>query len=469
MTKDSVVSETTTLVASSIRKDDKPLPRAQIFLLCYCRVVEPIAFFSIFPYINQMILATGGVREEDVGFYSGLIESLFSLTQMVLMIPWGRAADRFGRKPILTSSLFGIGITVCFFGLSKAIWQMVLFRCLAGCFSGTVVTVRAMITEHSTQKTQARAFSYLAVASNMGIFLGPLIGGALADPVRQYGGHFTRVRFIRDNPYALPSFVTGFIGLSAALVSFFFIDETLEPARQATPNKPAPTPMTTMELLRSPGVAVVLFLYNYVMLLGMAYTAVAPVFWYTSISLGGLGFTYMLISLFLCIAGLSQAIWLLFVFPPAQNRWGTGGVLHFCGIIWPISFIACPVGNILLRKGFTAAFWVTMPVNAVLGSGASMAFTSVQLALNDISPSPQVLGTLNAVALAMTSGIRAVAPALFSSIFATGVEHHILNGYLVWFILVPMAAGVNVVVRFLPAKADSGMQRDRADEEQHEE
>lgn len=116
MTKDSVVSETTTLVAlseetpllqanseviqthpelghhsngtfstvddedtntsGSIDEDDKPLPRAQIFLLCYCRVVEPIAFFSIFPYINQMILATGGVREEDIGFYSGLIVCL---------------------------------------------------------------------------------------------------------------------------------------------------------------------------------------------------------------------------------------------------------------------------------------------------------------------------------------------------------------------------------------------------------
>lgn len=53
--------------------DDRPLPMLQIILLCYCRVVEPIAFFSIFPYINKMIAETGGVREEDVGFYSGLI------------------------------------------------------------------------------------------------------------------------------------------------------------------------------------------------------------------------------------------------------------------------------------------------------------------------------------------------------------------------------------------------------------
>ncbi|KAL1302203.1 hypothetical protein AAFC00_002631 [Neodothiora populina] len=57
-------------------EDDKPLPKRQIFLLCYCRAVEPLAFFSIFPFINQMIQSIG-VREEDVGFYSGLIGSLF--------------------------------------------------------------------------------------------------------------------------------------------------------------------------------------------------------------------------------------------------------------------------------------------------------------------------------------------------------------------------------------------------------
>jgi hypothetical protein len=53
--------------------DGKPLPKVQIFLLCYARLVEPIAFFSIFPFINQMIWETGHLREADVGFYSGLI------------------------------------------------------------------------------------------------------------------------------------------------------------------------------------------------------------------------------------------------------------------------------------------------------------------------------------------------------------------------------------------------------------
>jgi hypothetical protein len=55
--------------------DDKPLPKMQIALLCYARLVEPIAFFSIFPFINKMIWETGNLAEADVGFYTGLIVS----------------------------------------------------------------------------------------------------------------------------------------------------------------------------------------------------------------------------------------------------------------------------------------------------------------------------------------------------------------------------------------------------------
>jgi hypothetical protein len=80
-------------VTGVVPDDDTPLPRLQIFLLCYCRVLEPIAFFSIFPYINAMIEKTGGVNKEDVGFYSGLIESLFSLTQMSVMLLWGQVCN----------------------------------------------------------------------------------------------------------------------------------------------------------------------------------------------------------------------------------------------------------------------------------------------------------------------------------------------------------------------------------------
>ena len=37
-------------------------------------------------------------------------------------------------------------------------------------------TIRTMITENSTRKTEARAFSFFAFAGNLGLFIGPLLG-----------------------------------------------------------------------------------------------------------------------------------------------------------------------------------------------------------------------------------------------------------------------------------------------------
>lgn len=62
--------------AENAKDDDRPLPRDQIFFLCLARLVDPIAFFCIFPFVNQMIWETGEVAKTDVGFYSGLIVSL---------------------------------------------------------------------------------------------------------------------------------------------------------------------------------------------------------------------------------------------------------------------------------------------------------------------------------------------------------------------------------------------------------
>ncbi|KAI1391708.1 MFS general substrate transporter [Hypoxylon trugodes] len=456
------------------KPEDKPLPKLQIFLLCYARLIEPIAFFSIFPYINQMVQENGHLEEADVGFYAGLIESLFSLTQMLVMLAWGRAADRWGRKPVLVSSLVGIAISTSLFGLAHSIWQMIVLRCLAGIFAGTVVTIRTMLAEHSTPHTQARAFSWFAFSGNMGLFLGPLVGGALADPAHQYSGTFGGIPFFEKYPYALSSIVVGCIGLTAVASSALFLEETLHKSKVPKPNTTnpdseveagAPTEpalSSTLDLLKAPGVGIVLYNYGHAMLLGFAYTAIVNVFWFTNPKLGGFGFSSLQISLFMGLTGLSQAIWLLVLFPPLQHRFGTNGVLRACGIAYPFFMVIMPFLNLILYQGTRATeivFFILAPILVILGSGVSMAFTGVQLALNDVSPSPMTLGTLNALALTITSGLRAFCPVLFASLFAVSVKKQLLFGYLIWLVLAIIAVGFTVSTRFLPAASEKDYDR----------
>lgn len=402
-------------------------------------------------------------NEADIGFYSGLIESLFSLTQMCTMLPWGWLADRFGRKPVLVFSLCGVTIFTVLFGFSTTVWQMILFRCLAGVFSGSVVAARSMISEISTKKTQARAFSYFSVASNVGIMLGPFIGGALATPATQYPDVFGNVQFFKDYPYVLANMVAGAISLTAMLVTVFFIKETLTGVKEGV--KP-PKPMSTWELLRSPGVAFVLFLYICCALIGLGYTAVMTVFLYTKPSLGGYGFSPLMISIWLGIGGGAQALWTLLVFPWMHKRYGSIGALRYAWNSWPIVFICWIIGNYLLRWKQDLLFWIFVSIFWIWACSIAIGYTGSQIILNDISPSHNTLGTLNALAMTAVSGVRSVAPALFSSEFALGVKYHIFGGHLAWVTLTILAVILRVALEWLPEKARGLPKKPTQDEEE---
>ncbi|KAJ6096263.1 hypothetical protein N7486_007009 [Penicillium sp. IBT 16267x] len=446
----------------SADEEEKPLPVTQILLLCYARAIEPLAFFSIFPYISQMVQDNGHVLDSDIGFYSGLIESLFSLTQAIVMIYWGRLADRIGRKPVLVFSLIGVTVATGLFGLAKSIPQMILFRCIAGVFAGTIVTIRTMIAEHSTPTTQARAFSWFAFSGNLGILLGPLLGGALANPADLYPVIFGGIRFFEDYPYALSSWVVALVGATAALSSALFVDETLkkEPAaadrdgEDATSEAPTQSgDLSAWQLLKAPGVGTVIFIYGHIMTLAFAYTAIIPTFWFTRVDLGGFGFTALQISLLMGLNGAAQAAWLLLVFPPLQKKIGSNGVIRLCAAAYPCFLLTMPVGNMLLRTGTDAAiktFWVFIPVALAFGCGVSMSFTAIQLALNDVSPSPRVLGTLNALALTGSSALRAFCPALFNTLYALGARTQLAGGYAIWIFLALLASGLSLGARCLP-------------------
>lgn len=455
-------TEASSLLPQPVPTAEPPasLPKLQIALVCYARVAEPIAFFSIFPFIAQMVQRNGHLPSSDVGFYSGLIESLFSAVQMLVLIGWGRLADRIGRKPVLMTSLVGMTIAPVLFGLSRSIWEMILFRCLAGIFSGSGLVIRTMIAEMSTKDNQAVAYGWFAFAGNFGIFFGPLVGGVLADPAEQYPKVFGHIAFFKHYPYALAGAIPGLIAASATILCAFFLVETL--GKNDKPQPPPtngdtveedPAQMSMWQILRSPKVGTVLLAYGHSMLLAFAFTALVPVVLYTPISLGGLSFSPTGISLFMAVNGASQALWLILVFPRLHKRFGTKGVMWGCAVTWPWFFASYIGLSTLLREGSHTAvvwFWILASLVATIGPGVSMAFTATQLALNDAAPSTHVLGTLNAMAMTMSSGIRSIVPAVITVIYAVGVRGQILGGHLAWVILTPIAAALIFVVKALP-------------------
>ncbi len=89
-----------------------------------------------------------------------------------------------------------------------------------------------------------------------------------------------------------------------------------------------------------------------------------------------------------------------------------------------------------------------------------------QLCVNDISPTPAVLGTMNALALTINSGIRAFAPVLATSVFAVGIKWGFADGHLAFILLIVLAVALHVACYFIPEAAEGRPKKMKpADEE----
>lgn len=53
-----------------------PLPKIQLSILCYLRLLDPLNFSQIFPYVNQFMANLHPTADpSQIGYYSGLVVS----------------------------------------------------------------------------------------------------------------------------------------------------------------------------------------------------------------------------------------------------------------------------------------------------------------------------------------------------------------------------------------------------------
>ncbi|XWW94153.1 hypothetical protein V2A60_002095 [Cordyceps javanica] len=404
-----------------------------------------------------MVHRNTGLPVSDVGFYSGLVESLFAIVQTLALVLWGYLEDKIGRKTALVCSLVGTAVGSSLFGMATKLWQMYLFRCLSGLFAASNLITRTMISERFPPETQPNAFGWLVFAANAGNFIGPIIGGTLTNPTQQYPGLFGSCTWLRENPYALPGLAVGAMSAAAALASLFFLHETQDTSED-TPSSPMPT----FELIKAPGVAVTLAVYAQSKVLAVAVSAILPVYLYTPIALGGMHLSPVDISIYMTVQGASQIFWLLVAFPLLNQRLGTYRLLSAIATSYGPVFVGYIVMNAMLRSaGDVVHEWLWLgvaPAMVLLGSAVIMAQTSVQLAVNDASPSPAALSGINTLALIGNGVVRAVTPGIASAIFATGVKNDILGGYLAWVALIISAMVFRALVHLLPHQSNKSKQ-----------
>ncbi|KAM0287203.1 hypothetical protein ACHAQH_000517 [Verticillium albo-atrum] len=211
----------------------RDLPRKnQLLVITLARLSEPLVHTSLTAYMfYQLKWFDPSLSDAAIASQAGVLHASFTAAQFTTALLWGRLADSpaFGRKRVILFGLGGTCVSAIGFGFSTTFTQALCFRLLGGVTNGNVGVMRTMISEIIREKKyQPRAFLILPMTFNMGVIIGPILGGLLSDPAGSFPGLFGGVEFFERFPYAAPNLVSAVFLFMAMLSIWLFLEETLD-------------------------------------------------------------------------------------------------------------------------------------------------------------------------------------------------------------------------------------------------
>jgi DHA1 family tetracycline resistance protein-like MFS transporter len=87
----------------------------------------------------------------------------------------GSLSDRFGRRPIVLLSNFGLGFDYLLMAWAPALNWLFLGRLISGITSSSIPTAMAYMADVTPQERRAAAFGMLSAAFGLGFVLGPAL------------------------------------------------------------------------------------------------------------------------------------------------------------------------------------------------------------------------------------------------------------------------------------------------------
>jgi DHA1 family tetracycline resistance protein-like MFS transporter len=145
---------------------------AALFLFC---VIDTLGFGILIPLVPYMADRFGVAPQ----FITPVLGS-YSLCQLLAAPHWGRLSDRYGRRPILMSSLAGACLSYVVLGLASNVWWLLASRMLAGLMAGNIAAAFAYASDVSRPEKRAVTMGLIGAAIGVGFTLGQPIGGLLA-------------------------------------------------------------------------------------------------------------------------------------------------------------------------------------------------------------------------------------------------------------------------------------------------
>lgn len=139
----------------------------------------------------------------------GILFSVFSICQFAATPVIGRLSDKYGRRPLLISSIAGTALS--FFLLAWAPNAIVLFiaRALDGITAGNIPVAMAVISDTTKPEERTKGFGIIGASFGFGFVFGPAIAALTV-----------------GLSMALPFIIAGVISLIAVIITYVFLPET---------------------------------------------------------------------------------------------------------------------------------------------------------------------------------------------------------------------------------------------------
>jgi DHA1 family tetracycline resistance protein-like MFS transporter len=350
-------------------------------------LLDMLAFGIIVPILPKLISEFVGGNMARSSEYMGLFVTTWALMQFFCSPILGMLSDRYGRRPVILLSNFGLGLDYVVMALAPTIGWLFLGRVLSGICSSSMPTATAYFSDVTPPERRAKAFGMFGAAFGVGFVLGPAIGGWL-------GAMSPR----------LPFWVAAAMSLLNAMYGLFLLPESLAKENRLKEFlwKKA-NPVGALKLLRSHrelfGLAAVNFLAY------LAHEIYATV--YVLYVMFRYGWNEKAIGNSLAVVGIGSVITMAVLVGPVVKRLGERKTLFvglFCGALGFALFGWAPVGWMFLAA---------IPVNALWGL-ATPPSQSMMTQRVSASEQGQLQGALSSLrGLAMIFG-----PGVFSGTFA---------------------------------------------------
>ena len=122
---------------------------------------------------------TSAVSMSAAAWWGGWLGTAFAGMLFLFSPLIGNLSDRFGRRPVLITSVLALGIDYLITGLAPTIWWLFVGRILSGIAGAAYTTANAYIADVTPPEKRAANFGLVGAAFGIGFVVGPAIGGLL--------------------------------------------------------------------------------------------------------------------------------------------------------------------------------------------------------------------------------------------------------------------------------------------------